>query len=30
MKKNFSLEDIDFGVKRLENGKDKDTEGYQA
>ena len=25
----FSLEDIDFGVKRLENGKAKDVEGYQ-
>ena len=26
----FSLEDIYFGVKRLENGKAKDIEGYQA
>ena len=26
----FSLEDIDFGVKRLANGKVKDIEGYQA
>ena len=26
----FSLEDIDFGVKHLENGKSKDNEGYQA
>ena len=26
----FSLEDIDFGVKRLENGKAKDIEGYQV
>ena len=26
----FSLEDIDFGVKRLGNGKAKDIEGYQA
>ena len=25
----FSLEDKDFGVKRLENGKSKDIEGYQ-
>ena len=25
----FSLKDIDFGVKRLENGKAKDIEGYQ-
>ena len=25
----FSLEDMDFGVKRLENGKAKDIEGYQ-
>ena len=25
----FSLEDIDFGVKRLANGKAKDIEGYQ-
>ena len=24
----FSLEDIDFGVKRLANGKAKDIEGY--
>ena len=30
MKEVFSLEDIDFGVKRLENGKDKEIEGYQA
>ena len=26
----FSLDDIDFGVKRLANGKAKDIEGYQA
>ena len=26
----FSLEDINFGVKHLANGKDKDIEGYQA
>ena len=26
----FSLEDIDFGVKRLANGKAKDIEGYQT
>ena len=26
----FSLEDIDYGVKRLANGKSKDIEGYQA
>jgi hypothetical protein len=26
----FSLDDIEFGVKRLGNGKDKDIEGYQA
>jgi hypothetical protein len=26
----FSLDDIEFGVKRLENGKAKDIEGYQA
>ena len=26
----FSLEDIDFKVKRLANGKSKDNEGYQA
>ena len=26
----FSLEDIDLGVKRLENGEAKDIEGYQA
>ena len=25
----FSLEDIDFGVKRLENGKAKDIERYE-
>jgi hypothetical protein len=25
----FSLDDIDFGVKRLTNGKSKDIEGYQ-
>ena len=25
----FSLEDIDFGVKHLENGKAKDIEGDQ-
>ena len=30
MKEVFSLEDIDFGVKRLANGKSKDIEGYQA
>ena len=29
MKEVFSLEDIDFGVKRLANGKAKDIEGYQ-
>ena len=29
MKEIFSLEDIDFGVKRLANGKAKDIEGYQ-
>ena len=26
----FSLKEIDFGVKRLANGKAKDIEGYQA
>ena len=26
----FSLEDTDFGVKHLENGKAKDIEGYQV
>ena len=26
----FSLEDIDFGVKRPRNGKAKKIEGYQA
>jgi hypothetical protein len=26
----FSLYDIDFGVKRLTNGKAKDIEGYQV
>ena len=26
----FSSEDMDFGVKRLENGKAKGIEGYQA
>ena len=26
----FSLEDIDFGVKRLKNGKAKDIEGYKV
>ena len=26
----FSLEDIDFGVKRLANGKSKYIEGYQV
>ena len=26
----FSLEDVDFGVNRLANGKAKDIEGYQA
>ena len=25
----FSLDDIEFGVKELVNGKAKDTEGYQ-
>ena len=30
MEEVFSLEDIDFGVKRLANGKSKDIEGYQA
>jgi hypothetical protein len=25
----FSLDDIEFRVKRLANGKDKDIEGYQ-
>ena len=25
----FSLEDINFGIKHLTNGKDKDIEGYQ-
>ena len=30
MEEVFSLEDIDFGVKRLGNGKAKDIEGYQA
>jgi hypothetical protein len=25
----FSLDDIEFGVKQLENGKAKDNEGYQ-
>ncbi|MCY6524880.1 hypothetical protein, partial [Actinobacillus pleuropneumoniae] len=30
MKESFSLEDIDFVVKRLANGKAKDIEGYQA
>ena len=29
MKEFFSLEDIDFWVKRLANGKAKDIEGYQ-
>ena len=29
-KEAFSLEDIDFGVKHLANGKAKDIEGYQA
>ena len=29
MKEVFSLEDIDFGVKLLANGKAKDIEGYQ-
>jgi hypothetical protein len=28
-KKFFSLDDIEFGVKRLANGKAKDIEGYQ-
>jgi hypothetical protein len=26
----FSLDDIDFEVKRFANGKDKDIEGYQV
>jgi hypothetical protein len=26
----FSLDDIEFGVKRLANGKTKNIEGYQA
>jgi hypothetical protein len=26
----FSIEDINFGVKKLTNGKAKDIEGYQA
>jgi hypothetical protein len=26
----FSMEDIEFGVKRLTNGKAKDIEGYQV
>jgi hypothetical protein len=26
----FSLDDIEFGVKQLANGKAKDIEGYQA
>ena len=26
----FSLDDIEFGVKRIANGKDKDIEGYQV
>ena len=26
----FSLDDIEFGIKRLANGKAKDIEGYQA
>ena len=30
MEEVFSLQDIDFGVKRLANGKAKDIEGYQA
>ena len=30
MKKVFSLEDMDFGVKCLANGKYKDIKGYQA
>ena len=30
MKEIFSLEDIDYGVKRLANGKDKDIEVYQV
>ena len=29
MEEFFSLEDRDFGVKRLANGKAKDIEGYQ-
>ena len=29
MEEVFSLKDIDFGVKRLANGKAKDIEGYQ-
>ena len=30
MKEVFSLEDIDFWVKHLANGKAKDIEGYEA
>ena len=29
MEEVFSLEDIDFGVKRLTNGKAKEIKGYQ-
>jgi len=29
-KKVFSLEEIDFGLNRLENGKVRDIEGYHA
>ena len=29
MEEVFSLEYIDLGVKRMENGKDKDIKGYQ-
>lgn len=30
MKEFFTLEDIDFWVNHLANGKNNDTEGYQA
>lgn len=26
----FSLEDVQFGINKLANGKDRDIEGYQA
>jgi hypothetical protein len=29
-RKKFSLDDIEFGVKQLANGKAKDIEGYQV